>query len=52
VTGGVGVGSVYWPGFRTGDGFSMLRNTGIDPTITLTVNNPSGLSLLRYAWGF
>jgi len=47
-----GVGSLYWPGFRIGDGFSMTRDTGTDPTITLTVNNPSGLSLLRHAWGY
>jgi hypothetical protein len=47
-----GVGGVYWPGFRDGDGFSMLGNTSTAPTITLTVNNPSGLSLLRHAWGF
>ncbi len=48
----IGVGSVYWPGFRSGDGFSLMRNTGSDPIITLTVTNPSGLSLLRHAWGF
>jgi hypothetical protein len=47
-----GVGSVYWPGFRIGDGFSMTRNTGTAPTITLTVNNGSGLSLLRHAWAY
>lgn len=42
----LGIGSVYWPGLRVGDSYSMFKyNDGI------TVNNKSGLSLLKYAWG-
>ena len=48
----LGVGSMYWPGFRTRDGFSLTRDTGSGSTITLTVTNASGLSMLRYGWGF
>jgi endoglucanase len=41
------MGSVYWPGLRTNDTYSMLwqNDTG------LVVNNASGLYLLQYAWG-
>jgi hypothetical protein len=55
------VGSVYWPGWRINDSFSMLSDPSIptattpippNPTITLTVNNAGGLSQLRKAWGF
>lgn len=43
----LGVGSVYWPGLRTNDTYSMFSyNNG-----TVTVNNDSGLSRLQYVWG-
>lgn len=41
------MGCVYWPGLRDGDGYSLLTLSGT----TLTTNNASGLSRLRYAWG-
>ncbi|KOS07523.1 Ricin B lectin [Flavobacterium akiainvivens] len=42
-----GIGSVYWPGIRTDDTYSMfnLSNGAV------TVNNTSGLERLKYGWG-
>lgn len=47
----LGMGAVYWPGVRNGDGYAMLQIGGnaISPTVTTT--NASGLSRLQYAWG-
>lgn len=42
-----GLGCVYWPALRNGDGYSLFTLSGT----TLTVNNTSGLSRLQYAWG-
>lgn len=42
-----GIGSVYWPGLRTGDSYSMFGFDGNN----LSVNNATGLSRLKYAWG-
>lgn len=47
----LGMGSVYWPGLRDGDWYSMTTRTGAGPTIALSLTNPSGLQQLRYAWG-
>ncbi|HEX5203739.1 MAG TPA: RICIN domain-containing protein [Actinoplanes sp.] len=47
----LGVGSVYWPGLRDGDWYSLTRRTGSGSNLTLTLTNPSGLNRLRYAWG-
>ncbi|WP_254896953.1 glycoside hydrolase family 5 protein [Amycolatopsis sp. Hca4] len=47
----LGVGSVYWPGLRDGDWYSMTTKTGTGAGIRLTLSNPSGLTRLRYAWG-
>jgi hypothetical protein len=41
-----GVGSIYWPGLRTNDTYSMFSYDGN----SVTINNSSGLSLLQYAW--
>ncbi|MEV6237585.1 RICIN domain-containing protein [Lentzea sp. NPDC051838] len=43
----LGMGSVYWPGLRDGDWYSMTTRSGT----ALTLTNPSGLQRLRYAWG-
>ncbi|MCP2204517.1 RICIN domain-containing protein [Lentzea flava] len=43
----LGMGSVYWPGLRDGDWYSMTSRSGT----TLSLTNPSGLQRLRYAWG-
>ncbi|GAB2805204.1 RICIN domain-containing protein [Lentzea nigeriaca] len=43
----LGMGSVYWPGLRDGDWYSMTTRSGT----TLSLTNPSGLQRVRYAWG-
>ncbi|KOV82826.1 RICIN domain-containing protein [Nocardia sp. NRRL S-836] len=47
----LGMGSVYWPGLRDGDWYSMTTKTGSGQNIALSLTNPSGLQQLRYAWG-
>ena len=41
------VGSIYWPGLRTGDSYSMFTLSGT----SLSTSNNSGLTRLQYAWG-
>ncbi|MET8763513.1 RICIN domain-containing protein [Lentzea sp. NPDC004782] len=43
----LGMGSVYWPGLRDGDWYSMTTRSGT----ALSLTNPTGLQRLRYAWG-
>ncbi|MFI5137921.1 MAG: RICIN domain-containing protein [Sphingobacteriales bacterium] len=43
----LGMGSVYWPGIRNGDGYAMESLIGT----TVTNTNASGLSRLKFAWG-
>jgi endoglucanase len=40
------VGSIYWPGLRTGDSYSMFTLSREN----VTVNNQSGLTRLLFAW--
>lgn len=47
----LGIGSVYWPGLRDGDWYSLTRKSGSGSSITLSLVNPSGLARLQYAWG-
>ncbi|GAA4260908.1 RICIN domain-containing protein [Dactylosporangium darangshiense] len=47
----LGVGSVYWPGLRDGDWYSLTTRTGSGSGIRLTLANASGLTRLQYAWG-
>ncbi|MFG2041024.1 ricin-type beta-trefoil lectin domain protein [Dactylosporangium sp. NPDC048998] len=47
----LGMGSVYWPGLRTGDSYSMEKLGGSGSDLTLTNNNASGVSRLQWAWG-
>lgn len=47
----LGVGSVYWPGLRDGDWYSMTSKTGSGANIQLSLVNASGLVRLQYAWG-
>jgi hypothetical protein len=47
----LGMGSVYWPGLRDGDWYSMTTKTGTGANITLSLVNPTGLTRLHYAWG-
>jgi endoglucanase len=42
-----GMSSVYWPGLRDGDGYSLFRFNGIDMSTT----NNSGLSKMQFGWG-
>ena len=41
------MGIVYWPGLRTGDSYSLTRQSGSG----LAVNNASGVAQLRWGWG-
>jgi len=47
----LGVGSVYWPGLRDGDWYSMTSKSGSGSSIKLSLVNASGLARLQYAWG-
>jgi Ricin-type beta-trefoil lectin domain/Cellulase (glycosyl hydrolase family 5) len=47
----LGMGSVYWPGLRTADTYSMETLGGSGTNLTLTNNNASGVSRLQWAWG-
>jgi hypothetical protein len=47
----LGMGSVYWPGLRDGDWYSMTTKTGSGSSISLSLNNSSGLTRVQYAWG-
>lgn len=54
VTDGVhqlGMGSVYWPGLRTGDTYSLMRIKSSGTPVKLAVNNASGVDRLHRAWG-
>jgi endoglucanase len=46
-----GVGSVYWPGLRDGDSYSIQTRGGSGTSITLTTTNASGVQRIRYGWG-
>jgi hypothetical protein len=41
------MGIVYWPGLRTGDSYSLTRQSGSG----LAVNNATGLAQIRWGWG-
>jgi Ricin-type beta-trefoil lectin domain-like len=47
----LGVGSVYWPGLRDGDWYSLTSKSGSGSGISLSLVNSSGLTRLQYAWG-
>lgn len=47
----LGMGSVYWPGLRDGDWYSMTTKSGSGSNISLSLVNASGLLRLQYAWG-
>lgn len=46
-----GVASVYWPGLRDDDTYSIQRRGGSGTSITMTTTNASGVSRIRYGWG-
>ncbi|MCA8829570.1 RICIN domain-containing protein [Hymenobacter pini] len=41
------IASVYWPGLRSGDQYSLLQFDGTNTTVT----NGSGLGRVQFAWG-
>ncbi|MBC7390544.1 MAG: carbohydrate-binding protein [Opitutaceae bacterium] len=45
------MGSFYWPGLRDNDWYSLTTRTGSGASISLTLNNQSGLDRVHYAWG-
>jgi hypothetical protein len=47
----LGIGSVYWPGLRNGDTYSMETLHGSGTGLYLTNNDPTGVDRLEYAWG-
>ncbi|WP_345029403.1 cellulase family glycosylhydrolase [Kutzneria kofuensis] len=47
-----GVGSIYWPGLRTGDSWSMEQLHGTGTNLSLTTVNATGRDRLEYAWGY
>ena len=42
-----GISSVYWPGLRTGDSYSLEQFDGT----TMTTTNASGLGRIQFGWG-
>lgn len=48
----LGMGSVYWPGLRNGDTYSMETLHGSGTGLYLTNNNSSGVSRLKHSYGF
>jgi hypothetical protein len=47
----LGMGSVYWPGLRNGDTYSMTTLQGSGTNLSLRVNNASGAARLSWGWG-
>jgi hypothetical protein len=47
----LGMGSVYWPGLRDGDWYSLTSRSGSGPGISLALVNSSLLARIQYAWG-
>lgn len=45
------VASVYWPGLRDNDSYSLLRRGGSGNNITISTVNASGVFRVRYGWG-
>ena len=46
-----GMGSIYWPGVRTGDSYSIQQLNGTGTGLTVSTTNASGLSRIKYGWG-
>jgi hypothetical protein len=47
-----GIASVYWPGLRDGDSYSIQTRGGSGNNITLSTTNNSGVTRIRYGWGY
>ncbi len=46
-----GMGSVYWPGLRSGDSYTIQQLNGSGTNITLSTTNESGKFQIQWAWG-
>lgn len=46
-----GMSSIYWPGYRDGDSYTIQQNTGSGSAISLSTTNSSGLSRIQFGWG-
>lgn len=46
----LGMGSIYWPGIKTGDGYGLETLGGSGTSLTLTNVNTSALSRVQYGW--
>lgn len=44
------ISSVYWPGLRDGDSYSIQTRSGSGTNIILTITNASGVARIRYGW--
>ena len=51
VTSQYNMGSVYWPGLRNGDTYSMETLNGSGTNLSLTNNNASGVDQLKKSYG-
>ncbi|MGD9210010.1 MAG: RICIN domain-containing protein, partial [Desulfobacteraceae bacterium] len=45
------IGSIYWPGLRDDDPYSIQTRSGSGTNITLSTTNQSGVDRIRYGWG-
>lgn len=45
------IASVYWPGLRDNDSYSLLKRGGSGTSITISTVNSSGVFRIRYGWG-
>ncbi|MFF2571937.1 ricin-type beta-trefoil lectin domain protein [Streptomyces sp. NPDC058084] len=46
----LGIGSVYWPGLRAGDSYSLTELQGTGTDLTLRTTNTSAADRLAWAW--
>ena len=47
----LGMGSVYWPGLRDGDAYSLTYYSDSADDLPLVLNNQSMLDRIKYGWG-
>jgi hypothetical protein len=47
----LGMGTIYWPGLRNGDWFSMETLNGSGTALSLSNNNSTGVDRLKYGYG-
>src|SRR5262249_48756019 len=45
------LGSVYWPGVRINDTYSMFSLGGSGTNLTVSITSQSGKKLLQHSWG-